>query len=187
MISFTFCNGLLLISFASMLASCQKANIKMTGHFSKFKRTRSIASLGAKKSFDPKQVYLYCSVNSVDMKNCYSKSLEKHSIKTIKSFPAVKIEVDTITDRIISTVKNDISKKVENRKAFCMKNSEYYFEKCLTQYVERDSMATLNKYQKSNPGINGYEYIHLKRSIASVYSDKLENYKNDKVDAVKKK
>ena len=187
MISFTFCNGLLLLTFASMLASCQKANVKMTGHFSKFKRVRSIASVTKKKSFDPKQIYLYCSINSVDVNACYSRSLKKHSVKTIKSYPAIKFEVNAITEKILSVVKSDISKKVENRKMFCMKNSRYYFQKCLTQYVERDSMATLNKYQKSNPEINGYEYIHLKRSIASVYSKQLEEFSNSNTEAVKKK
>ena len=163
---------------ASTLASCQKSNqVKKTGHFSSIRQSRSIASLTKKsKSFDPRQVFLFCSTNSRNLKSCYKERVKELNIKNTKSFDAVSFEIAEITKSILTIVSNDINKNITKRKTFCLKNSQHFFKKCLTQYVERDSMVTLNKYQAQNKGINGYEYIHLKRSIASVYTKELNEF-----------
>ena len=105
---------------------------------------------------------------------CYNKKIKKLSVKTIKSLPAIKIEVTNITEKIVNSLRPDIDKNVLARKSFCLINSKYHFRKCLTQYIDRDSMVTLNKYHKNTPEITGYEYLHLKRSLANIYSKKLK-------------
>ena len=187
-ISFSLFNAFTLLFLASTLASCQKTSqVKKTGHFSSIRQSRSIASLTSHdKSFDPRQVYVYCATNSRNLESCYNDKVKRLEIKNTKSFEAVGFEVKEITKSILAIVKKDISKNLDKRKSFCLKNSKHFFKKCLTQYVERDSMVTLNKYQSQNKGINGYEYIHLKRSIASVYSSELNAFYNAEVEMQKK-
>lgn len=178
LISLTLFNASTLLFLSAVLASCQNnTTLKKVGHFSKLRQARSIASdLGVSKktSYDPRQVYLYCSAKNLSTRSCYDEKIKELSINNTKPFKAVEFEVREVTNSILSSLAPTINKNVELRKNFCLKNSTHYLKKCLTQYIERDSVFTLNKYQKQNQEINGYEYIHLKRSIASVYNKKLE-------------
>jgi hypothetical protein len=188
-ISLTLFNASSLLFLSAVLASCQnKTNLRKSGHYSSLRQARSIASIETEKeSYDPRQVYLYCSLRTVSTESCYNEKFKKLSIKNTKSFTAVAFEVEEVTKSILDIVSSDINKNIERRKNFCLKNSKHYFKKCLTQYVERDSIVTLNKYQKSNSDINGYEYIHLKRSIASVYNTKLVQIEKNNKASLKKK
>ena len=196
-ISISLFNGFTLLLFASFLASCQKNSIKRFGHFSETKAeiSRSIASSeeseqmqSFSKYYDLKQVYIYCKVNSVHEKNCYNNNLNKiisnyenkngklkeHDKKTIESkFVKIQIEVDSITEKILTTVTPHIHKLINKREAFCDKNATYYLARCLNQYVEADTMKVLNKYQKYNKNINGHEYLFLKKHILKEFKSKL--------------
>lgn len=195
-ISISLFNGFTLLIFASLLASCQKNNIKNYGHFSVIDKqaSRSIASTESKqltsfkKYFDLKQVYIYCKINSVHKKNCFKNNLNKiitnyenkhgplpQKDKNIieNHYKTVQIKVDNITGQIVSKVTPHILKLVKEREDFCEKNSTYYLKKCLNQYVESDTMKVLNKYQKHNKNINGHEYLYLKKHIVQKFKIKL--------------
>ncbi len=173
MVTLTLVNGLVLLVFASFLSSCQKSSIKATGHFTSKLQSRAIAS-SKSGTIDPRQIFVYCSVNSPDSQNCYTKKIKRLGINTLKSYPALKVEVSQITEGIISNLSDTLDKHVSTRRDFCLKNANYFLEKCMSQYVERDSMGTLNAYFKQNPNITGYEYLHLKQSIATAYEAKLQ-------------
>jgi hypothetical protein len=173
MVTLTLVNGLCLLVFASLLSSCQKSSIKATGHFTSKLQSRAVAS-SAPGTIDPRQIFVYCSVSSPDSKSCFSKNVEKLGVNTLKSYPALKVEVAQVTNSIISGLGESLDQQVEKRRDFCLKNASYFFNKCMSQYVERDSMGTLNAYFKKNPSITGYEYLFLKDSISKAYSAKLQ-------------
>jgi hypothetical protein len=196
-ISISLFNGFTLLIFASFLSSCQKNSIKRFGHYteSKAEISRTIASSNESKPlksfakyYDLKQVYIYCKVNSVHEKNCYENNLNKiisnYEIKNGKlkesekneinnKFGSIQANVYTITNKIMTKVIPHISKLVNKREAFCQKNSTYYLERCLNQYVETDTMKVLNTYQKHNKNINGHEYLYLKKHIVKEFKSKL--------------
>ena len=107
-ISFTLINALILLGFASVLASCQKKLYPSHGHlkhtsglFSKKSGGRTIASVqnqndehrlpitNAERFLifqDPSQIYIYCTLNSKEKESCYSDNLKKSVKKYEEKF-----------------------------------------------------------------------------------------------------
>lgn len=201
-LSFTLLNGLVLLLFASFLASCQKNKLKHFGHFSVLEspQSRSIANSDGQlpesfaKYFDLKQVYIYCHINSVNEENCFEKHtqqilsdyenakgpLEQKEKELITNqFKPTQKKVSELTTKILNQMQNNIQKLVNKREQFCQKNSTYYLDRCLNQYLENDTMAVLNDYQNHFKNINGHEYLFLQQEIKNSFKLKLHaSYQN---------
>ena len=199
-ISIAVINGLTLLIFASLLASCQKNSIPTKGHFSTFDKTvlgRSIASaepqqlISLKKHFDLKQVYIYCSLNDTNAQQCYKTNLEKvinqyekkagkfskeekNLVVSSANFEYSKLNSEKIMFNVIGKMDTHIIQLVNKRENFCRVNSKYYIERCLKQYIETDTMVVLNKYQEHNTELNGHEYLYLKNGIKKKFVSKLD-------------
>lgn len=199
-ISIAVINGLTLLIFASLLASCQKNSIPTQGHFSHFKAfvsARSIASAESeqltslKRHFDLKQIYIYCSLNDTNVQQCYKNNLkqivnryeqnvgtisknDKKNIMTSAKFIDSKLNSEKIMFHIIDKMDTHIVQLVSKRENFCRVNSNHYIERCLKQYIETDTMTVLNKYQEYNTELNGQEYLYLKNGIKKKFTSKLK-------------
>lgn len=200
-ISLAVINGLTLLIFASLLASCQKNSIPTKGHFTKFNivmdNNRSIASSGPeqlislRKHFDLKQVYIYCTLNDTNAQKCYQNNLskiinqyqqkigtitkeDKKQIFKFANFKSLKHDSENIMSQLIGKMNTHIIQLVNKRENFCRVNSKYYIERCLKQYIESDTMTVLNKYQEYNIDLNGHEYLYLKNGIKKVFLSKLD-------------
>lgn len=200
-ISIAVINGLTLLVFASLLASCQKNSIHSKGHFSAYKidsASRGIASVNIEvverlaKHFDLKQVYVYCSLNDAKVKECYQENVEKiikqynqksaglepSQIEFIKGqdyFNLLKNQSELIVLDIIKKVDTHIGQLVQKRENFCKVNSKFYIKRCLKQYIDADTMAVLNMYQNHHSKMNGHEYLYLKNGIEKQFITKLDH------------
>ncbi|MFT6631154.1 MAG: hypothetical protein ACJAS4_001101 [Bacteriovoracaceae bacterium] len=195
-VTITLFNSFVLLVFASLLASCQKNNFAGHGLLSKWETaSRSIASIDPQeiekfKNFqDTKQIMIFCELNSAKVKSCYkdqfAKLLNRYSKKYPRtksssltlitnkfSYENVKEEFEIILSQIYEKTNPKLDKLVSARKNFCEKNSEYYLEKCLTQYIEKDTFSVLNQFHGQNK-MNGHEYLYLKNIIKSKINKKL--------------
>lgn len=207
-LSITLTNGLLLLAFASILASCQKKSIHKNGLFSQFEVTdqsRGIASISRNelnskiahnfvKFQDPKQITIYCSLNSINVKQCYKRKLNKtlksfiqtsgamtkaefDSLKNTFDFNKTNTHVQKIKQRIKFQLSPKILALVNKRKSFCENNSKINFKRCLNQYVERDTFAVLNAFQMKQAKMNGHEYLYLKKIIQKSFKEKFTSIK----------
>lgn len=188
-ISITLTNAFILIVFASLLASCQKNKIKTTGLYTELGQVdRSPASIAPTMEFDPKQIYIFCSIHSVNVKQCY-KQHYKDQVQQLKTnnkqtniaallsfneFDKVESDVHFITKKILEKLDEKISFYTQKREDFCRKNSKYYMKKCLNGNIDSDTMNILNSYQQAVNKINGHEYLYLKHKIKSQLSHKLD-------------
>jgi hypothetical protein len=191
--------------------ACQKNNIHRTGLFSQWGQTqakRQIASTNSSESFesffDFKQVYIYCSINSVSpMESCYQKQVEiilnqyqtkygnlsKEQLEEAsKRFDLKIVEEQTLSVArdIVTKLESQISKLVEKRESFCKENSKFYRDRCLKQYIETDSLTVLNQFQNNYQNINGHEYLFLKNIIKDDFIAKLNGAK-DRLESTEKK
>jgi hypothetical protein len=200
-ISITLANALFLLFFASLLASCQKNSLTYSGHFTDYSlASRSIASVpssrkvavGSKKIqltqwMDPKQIVIYCKINSVNTEQCFrqffnEKVLELKRNNKIKSIDKISYhdyffkaqkDVAAITQSILTKLDTKVNKYVKNRHDFCAKNAHHNLKKCLYHSTESDSMFVLNNYQQQVPRLNGQEYLYLKFQINNKMKEKL--------------
>lgn len=199
-ISIAVINGLTLLLFASLLASCQKNSIPTKGHFSSFQVKdlgRGIASAQSpqleslQKHFDIKQVYIYCTLNDTNAEQCFQNNLDKvinqyeqkmgklnkedkKILTTHTKFQSMKTQSEKIMHSLLGRMDTHILQLVNKRENFCRVNSKFYIERCLKQYIDTDTMAVLNKYQDHNSNLNGHEYLYLKNGIKKVFISKLE-------------
>ena len=196
-ISFTLANALFLLVFASLLASCQKNALTYNGHFTNYPLPkRSIASVPLEKNnhinlskfMDPKQIVIYCKINSVNTEQCFrqffnEKILElkrNNQIGSVENinykdyFTDAQSEVLEITASIMKSINSQVDKHVKNRHDFCAKNSKFNLKKCLHHSTEADSMFVLNNYQQNVPRLNGQEYLFLKFHINNSMKEKLD-------------
>lgn len=195
-VPFTLFNSFVLLIFASFLASCQKNHFSQTGLLTKWEtNSRSIASVRPKElkkfeSFqDPKQIVIFCELNSSKVKSCYKDQFNKVLSKYSKKYPQTKSSSITLIkdslsyenvrgsfEQIIKQINNKTNKRLSElvmaRKVFCEKNSEYYLEKCLTQYIEKDTFSVLNQFHGKNK-MNGHEYLYMKTIIKKQINKKL--------------
>jgi hypothetical protein len=195
-ISITLANGFILLVFASLLASCQKNSLKYQGHYTNYTAgSRAPASSDKiKDHFDPKQIFIYCKIHSVNVEQCFkqyfndklseltkAKKLKPQDIQGInykKYYSSAQGRVGFITKEIINQLDNNINYFVSKKEEFCAKNSKFHMEKCLKGTAEADSMHVLNSYQQTAPELNGHEYLHLKHHIKVSMLGKLDNSLN---------
>jgi len=187
---------------AIMIVSCQKKNIHQNGYFSHYSlniQQRSPASISPTpiqigqfdQTQDSKQIYIYCSQNSLKVRQCYEHhfnqilsdfintygALEPEKLISLKEknrFDIVQSEVQKIQSDILEKLNLKLKSIVSKREEFCGVNSKINPEKCMSQYLERDSLAILNAYQYENKRMNGHEYIYLKNIIHNDLKAKLE-------------
>lgn len=177
-------NSLCLMIFASLLASCQKTKFPKTGHFSQFHEvSRSIASTeqSVADKFtqfqDPKQIIMFCLINSKKPKTCYLLNLkEKLSEFSTKEQKLSLDEQKELTQKFnydselailnkasntsLDIYQDQFTKIVQKRKHFCEKNSKIDLQKCLEQYLKRDTFTLLNNFQNKNK-LNAIEYVFM--------------------------
>lgn len=182
-ISFTLFNGFVLLSFASILASCEKKVYPASGYFSQA-QGRSIASFGPKESSfsdfqDPKQIYIYCHLNLKNADSCFSEKLQKSMTKYEEKFgklenkqeildglgyEIIKAEMDQSLNELTQKLEPQINKWVNKRFQFCKSNAKYFIDKCVKQNIEKDTFTVLNQFHKENK-MNGQEYLFVKSAI----------------------
>lgn len=194
-ISFTLVNGFILLSFASILASCQKKLYPKTGHFAELStQSRSIASVedSTFKSFqDPTQIYIYCHLNAKDENSCYGKELKASLAKFEEKFGKlgqqeltdlldlyrlenVKKDADIKTQSLLNHLEPNINKNVNAQFRFCKQNAKHFFKKCMSQGIEKDTFKVLNNFHKKNQ-LNGQEYLYMKDIIKAQMGKKVSD------------
>ena len=206
-LSLTLTNGFLLLAFASILASCQKKTIHKNGLFSNYQestRSRSIASIKPinqnpvikrfSKFQDPKQINIYCSLNAINVAQCYKRKFNKsvenfiqvkgeiskkdfQEINNHFAFEKVNEQVADIRDNIKTSLVPKITSLVSKRQNFCQNNSKLDFQRCMTQYLERDTFEVLNSFQMKQARMNGHEYLFLKKLIHKSLEEQLISIK----------
>ena len=62
---------------------------------------------------------------------------------------------------------------MNSRSEFCEKHSKYDLNKCLTQYIEKDTFTILNQFHAQNK-LNGHEYIYFKDQFRKDLESKLQ-------------
>ena len=198
LIKIAITNTMALLVFVGVLASCQKTKFPSAGHFTSLSQklnltNRSIASaqeisqieLEYKNFQDPKQIVIYCQLNSKKAETCYNIHLEDSVKKFLKAKAHIQSDIKhkhhkTIiqkysyidqSEELVKLSKSameiiNLSLKglIKKRSDFCAKNSKKDLERCLEQYIKRDNIALLNQYQTKNK-LNGLEYLYLRNEI----------------------
>jgi len=197
LVSSTFLNSFILLILGSLLTSCDKTTYSSKGLFTKINQQykqqylddgRSIASVNPKDTLskfekfqDPKQIFIYCSLNTKKEKICYNSELEKvltkfknkfgplkpEEIKNIKdqySYPVTQSTLKEVVKSISYKTTGNLNKIVNKRKNFCRRNSKKYLDRCLLQYLEKDTFSVLNKFHSKHK-LNGHEYLYVKNKI----------------------
>lgn len=178
----------------SILVGCQKTEIHKHGFFSQGTRDvqRMPASVGQGYSAfqDPKQIFIYCAVNDSDSKSCYDRNLEESlnaytvenglpkdsadKLKSALTFEAAKNQTEKSLRQVFMAIHPSINKLVKKRVDFCKANANVYLDRCLKQYLKKETFQVLNAFQEGNGSINGHEYLFLKNRIEAKLSDKLD-------------
>lgn len=194
-ISITLFNAFTLLIFASLLSSCQKSKIKTIGLYTEMGKNagRMPASVAPALDFDPKQIYIYCSIDSINSKQCYkqyfkqflSESKSKRTSKEISEiltdyeYEKVEGQVNGLTEKILDQLEPKMTFFINKRTDFCEKNAKVNLRRCLNNNIESDTMKILNGHQQSVNLINGQEYLYLKVKIKqrldSSYDNKLKH------------
>lgn len=173
-------NVLFFLSLLIFTTSCQKNHIPNQGHFTHYqfeiKGGRTIASVAVSdQTMDPKQIYLDCKFKSEhELKNCFEEQLSQRQLTA--NYEETQTEVEKIADKIVLTLLPELNKYAEDRNEFCQKNSTLSFEKCLYQFIEKETIEIANLYQKSHKDLNGQEYLFIKEKISNKYKELLANY-----------
>lgn len=199
LVSFTLLNAFGLFVLATLLVSCQKRLFPKLGLLTSLESpSRSIASfkkvskkerqLKRFKHFqDPKQILIYCKLNSHLEKSCYqdlfhkalsqyvqqSRSKEVVDIEIIqKSFnhKNTSSELSNILAILDKKIIPNVEKITTTRENFCSKNSSKFLEKCLNQYIDKDTFHVLNKFHHHYK-MNGHEYLYIKGRIKKQFQD----------------
>ncbi|MEX0798612.1 MAG: hypothetical protein WD025_04175, partial [Bacteriovoracaceae bacterium] len=194
-------NGLGLLLLSSMLASCQKTVIQKVGMFTHISESLQTQKLKGRfpasshKDFvqfqDPKQIYIFCELNNSDKQACFSKHLnesldqfalkqntderELAQIKKIHSFEKTRLSTMAALKQVFTDIHPQIDKLFEKRSSFCKQNATLHLERCLRQYLNKETLQVLNDFQERNKRMNGREYLYLKKHIQGKFQDKLEN------------
>lgn len=194
-LSITLANGFGFLVFGSILAGCQKSVIHKTGFFTKISK-QNIGRIPAstESNFsnfqDSKQIYIYCQLNDLKPKACFNRHLSERAnefglkrnlasekleqIKSENSYDSIEKEVQSSMNKIFMALTPSINKLVEKRIEFCKENATVHMDRCLTQYLKKETFQILNGYQESGNRMNGHEYLFLKNNIESKLVAKLE-------------
>lgn len=200
-ISLALSNALILFIAGSIFASCQKRSFQKVGALTKLsaKNDRFVASdhksLPRFSHFqDPKQIIVYCENTSKRVKICYKDQLTEiindfnHEHKGLSLDQQEEISSATdysnvrpVFDNLVNMIKRDSQMKidllVQSRREFCKENSKHDLEKCLTQYIEKDTFTVLNSFHGSKK-FNGHEYIYFRKQFQELLSVNLKKAKN---------
>lgn len=193
----TCLNGIMLMLFASVLASCMKAKINTFGHFSTFSKIHNKREIASSKASlyeefemeqDLQQIFLYCSVNELKAEKCFDKRIKqvilnfqnkkglkkKHYRKFRKkyTYSFINKKVNRISKKIINLHKSDIFSSIKSKINSCVNNDEY--KKCILEKYKNFAINILNKYNSKHPEITGYEYLYLKDQFIKNYKKKLK-------------
>lgn len=205
-LSITLANGLGFLIFGSILAGCQKTAISKKGFLTTLVKQTSRVPASTSKKFedfqDPKQIYVYCQVNDMNAKRCYERHLKGALNRYIKktkatkdqianyekkhSYDQVKGQAHKALAHVFMALGPKINTTVEKRVGFCEENSSLYMERCLNQYLKKETFEILNEYQSANAQINGHEYLFLKDQIKRKLQQKLASA-NQEIELRKKK
>ncbi len=202
LVSITVINSFLLLLLGAFMSSCQKGEFPKSGLLTKWhdRQTspgRSIASVDPNddvtdrfiKFQDPNQVILFCEISSKRPQSCYqdkfSMILNKYikinslltatdatNIKEKFSFSNMKIQYKAALKHIHQDLEPRMNKLADYREKFCHKNSTHYLNKCLTQYLDKDTFTVLNEFHNKNK-MNGHEYLYFKGYIKDQLNQKL--------------
>lgn len=196
-LSLTMANGLGFLVFGCVLAGCQKTAVHKSGLLTAISKSHSEQSrfpASAQKSFsefqDTKQIYIYCQLNDLDPKACYQRNLSSslkefaglnrvpasdlEKFKKDHSFKSAKERTDLAVDHVFEDLAPSLNKLVEKRVQFCKSNASFYMERCLKQYLKKETFEALNAYQSRTSNMNGHEYLYLKKQIERRLIDKLD-------------
>lgn len=192
-LSLTLANGFGFLIFGSIMAGCQKAVIHHKGFFTSLAKQspgRMPASSGYENRQDPKQIFIYCKVNDVSPKSCYQRHLSEslanfakqnnlsvgqlEALKEKHSYSSVELQVDSALKTVSAAISANMGKTVTNRVQFCKEHASR-MEKCLKQYLKKETFQILNAYQESNRSMNGHEYLFLKNHIQANLESKLDS------------
>lgn len=172
-VSITMANAFILMLFGSFLSGCQKKTISKTGFYTNFSvQNRAPASFDEfSKLQDPKQVFIYCQLNELNPQKCYNLYINQKINETNKKnlqapeYANVERQIKQLNNKLISLVLPQIKNSASNREEFCEKNSKFYLNRCLHQYVNKESLEIVNKLQNSQTPFNGHEYLYVQKQI----------------------
>ena len=172
-VSITMLNAFLLMLFGSFLSGCQKKTISKSGFFTTFSaQNRAPASFDEfSKIQDPKQVYIYCHLNELEPKNCFDLFVQqklndsKNKNIQVPQYESIQQQMDELNEKVLSLVLPKIIDVTNKRESFCEKNSKYYLNRCLHQYVNKESLDILNNFQSNKSPFNGHEYLYVQKQI----------------------
>jgi hypothetical protein len=187
--------------FASVLSACQRPKFYSKGHLTTFKvQTRSIANVGSEENYkkfmklqDPKQIIIYCKLNSKKQEACYNVHLKKSITKFKKSHKSLSKDqfdilnqqlafekqddvLQKLTEKVLISEEDFINNLVRQRKNFCQKNAKKNIERCLKQYLNNDTFTVLNKYQSKNK-LNGLEHNYFIKKINTLLTKSYDKAK----------
>lgn len=204
-LSLTLANGFGFLIFGSILAGCQKAVIHKKGFFTSLAKQsvgRVPASSGYENQQDTKQIFIYCQVNDVSPKACYQRhlseslasfgrnsALSEESLEALKekhSYSAVELQIKRALNAVSAAISPSVGKTVANRVQFCEQHASR-MEKCLKQYLKKETFQILNAYQETNRSMNGHEYLFLKNHIQAKLESKLDSALGEILSNEKKK
>ncbi|MCO4755179.1 MAG: hypothetical protein KC478_11910 [Bacteriovoracaceae bacterium] len=206
-LSITLVNGIGFLIFGAILAGCQKTAIHKKGFLTALVKqtSRGPASTVAKfeEHQDPKQIYVYCHINDINPKSCYNRHLGESLTQFFKDKKVPKTQLDTLAakhkfetvktdahkaiDQVFMAITPTINKTVEKRVKFCEANSNLHLDRCLKQYLKKETFEVLNSYQASNKNMNGHEYLFLKDKIQKKLERKLASAQQEIEGKQKKK
>ncbi len=78
-------------------------------------------------------------------------------------------------EKVFHDIDPTLNKLVEKRVSFCKSNASFYMERCLKQYLKKETFEALNSYQSRTSLMNGHEYLYLKKQIERELVDKLDD------------
>ena len=194
------------LALGTILAGCQKSMINKTGMFTTLGKAsgRAPASANTFEQFqDPKQIYIYCHLNDMSPSNCYKRNLED-SLRTFarknnlgpntmaklqeeNSYAITQEKTNKGLSLVFERIQPSIDKLVEKRVGFCQQNATVNLDRCLKQYLKKETFQVLNAYQDRNAGMNGHEYLFLKNEIETSFLSNLKAAKIRLDGAEKKK
>jgi len=197
-LSLTMANGLAFLVFGCILAGCQKTAVHKSGLLTALTKSQNSVArspASAKKSFsdfqDTKQIYIYCQLNDLDPKACYQRHLsaslkefaglnrvpasDVEKFRKDHSFKTAKEKTASAMDEVFNDLGPTLNKLVEKRVSFCKSNASFYMERCLKQYLKKETFEALNAYQSRTTLMNGHEYLYLKKQIEKKLVDKLDH------------
>lgn len=187
------------LAFLGLIACSKNEVVPTSGYYTKSLETNSRVPANYSKnkkldfrSFqDTNQILIFCKLNSNHISSCYTEKLEKaltsyvqqhgpFKSKTIKiiresnQFEIVSKNFQKLDTNIMKQAETKIENSIVKRVKFCHKNATQKIQRCLNQYVNRDTFAITNSIQRTSKKLNGQEYLYIKKRIESQFEKRLD-------------